>query len=402
MTIFNNPEHVKDWVSKCDGEQFVKGRYFERLEEIGGFGLVTSDGPEWKKRRDAIQPAFSPRSLERITPLTADSLQKTMETLAEKARQGGEINLYSELHLAAMQVFLRTMFSEKLAESSELIVEVMELQAKWLTGEVLATMAPSWLPVIGKRKGKPASLKLREWIQTTIDEKRASVDDSPDLLSRLLEIKNEDGSGLSDTEINNEMLQLLVGAFDTTAMALSWTIALLATNPGTMKKLQEEADAYAGSFSSMKDLEDLPYAKAAFYEAQRIQGSPFVSFEASQDSVIGGFLVPAGSQIAWSGYLQGRTNNVWDDPESFRPERFLGSAARNVHSFAHIPFGAGPHMCIGFRMALMVGLFTLTKFAKRFDVTLRPGYRVQHKMSPILGLKGGLPAILSERKNYNS
>lgn len=403
ITVFSRPEHIQQWLSKTDGKRYVKGPYFDALAEVGGRGVVTTDGDEWLRRRRSLTPAFTPRNITALTPLATRSLEKSMTVLDAVAVTGRPIDLSQHLHTLTLRVFLDTMLASSLSGSAAEVVALLEGQQRWLTGEVLTYWAPKWFPTPGERRGRPASMELRRRINQVVAERRAHPIDTPDLLSRLIAIRDEEtGESLSNSELCNEMVQLLVGAYDTTALALSWTIALLASNPEAQARQRAEADAYTGDYQSLADLDQMSYAKAAFLEAQRIQGSPLVGFQATREDQIGGYRIPANGQVAWSGYLLGRSPRVWTDPDRFEPDRFLGDRAKTMHSYQHIPFGAGPHMCLGYRLAHLVGQFTLTMIAQRYEVSLQPGYELRHDFRPILGLKGGVPVTLRPRRARTS
>jgi cytochrome P450 len=202
--------------------------------------------------------------------------------------------------------------------------------------------------------------------------------------------------------LNDELMGLWFGGYDTTGSALLWTLALLAQNPEAGEALRAEADAYTGNFDGFAELQQMKYAKAAFDEAQRLQGSLLLTRDAETDREIAGYTVPAGSMVGLSSYTLGRNRNYWEMPERYDPERFLGARLDAQHKYQFVMFGGGPRHCIGSSMAYLEAQIALTMIASRFHVQPVAGFVPKHDFHLSVGIKGGMPATIRLRNKTGS
>jgi cytochrome P450 len=315
------------------------------------------------------------------------------------AETGEPVDLADEFAVMTMRTFLRTMLSSAIPEDQiSRMIQLLGLQSRYVIGLILTFWMPGWIPSPGQRRGAPATETIRSIISRVIADRKANPIDTPDLLNRLLEIRHEDtGEPLSDEQLRDELNGFLIAGFDTTSAALTWSLALLATNPQAAERLRAEAEAYIGDFASGSEADAMPYARAVFSEAQRLQGFIGVFFKAKEEDEIGGYRIPAGSQVGWSDYLLGRNPRVWNNPERFDPDRFLGEQLRCQHRYQALPFGGGRHLCIGFRLSVLQAQFALTMISRRFQIQPEPGLRLRHRAGVSIGLAGGLPVTLRRR-----
>lgn len=402
--FFGRTPDIKAWLGQTNGHRYVRGDYFEAIRRTSGDNIVTVDGDQWRRTRQAIAPAFSNRSLDQLVPSAVESLDNTLREWDAWCDSGELIDLQRELPRLTLSFLRDVMFSAS-AESFQIdeMTELLSRQMKWIIGSILTYWAPDWVPRPGSRLGIPARARFFEIAHAIVAQRRVGSDRRPDLLSRLLELRYEDtGEPLSNDAIVNELGALIVGGYDTTSLALEWTIALLARNPGAAAKLRAEADAYDGNFDSMAELERMQFAGAAFLEAQRIQAMPILSFVSTQDEQIGGYEIAKGSQLAVCPYLVHHDPDLWEQPDEFIPERFLDGRHSQVPSYKFLAFGAGPHVCIGWRMAMLEGQFALIKIAQRYDFEVLPDYRIEHKFGHLLGLKQPLKVKLRRRESIST
>ena len=175
---------------------------------------------------------------------------------------------------------------------------------------------------------------IRARIEEAIADRRANPTEASDLLNALLNIGADGAEPLEHENLVDQLMGLWFGGFDTTASALAWTVAMLAQNPDAMEALRAEADAYTGTFDSFADLTQLSYAKAAFDEAQRMQGALLLTRQALEEDEIGGYNIPAGSQVGVSAYTINRHPALWDEPERYDPMRWLDERKNSQHGFS--------------------------------------------------------------------
>jgi cytochrome P450 len=297
-----------------------------------------------------------------------------------------------------MQALQRSMFSGSVDDADvPQLVDLFRAQARYMGGLMATFWAPRWVPVPASRHGAPAVAEIRRRIDAMVRDRRAQPTDAADLLNLLLDARHEDDAPLDEDELRDELMGLWFGGFDTTGSALVWALALLAPHPEVAERLRAEADAYTGDFASFAETTQMPYAKAVFDEAQRIQGALLLTRQALVDDEIGGYAIPAGSQVGVSAYTLNRNPAVWAHPERFEPERFLGERRAAQHRYQFVQFGAGPRHCIGSGMAYLEAQFALTMIAQRFEVVAPPDFVPRHEFHLSVGIRGGLPATLRLR-----
>lgn len=250
---------------------------------------------------------------------------------------------------------------------------------------------PPFVPTRTNRKNARAVAQLDAILYRIIRERRAQGGDRGDLLSMLLETKDEQGGTMPDKQIRDEAMTLFLAGHETTANALSWTLYLLAKNPVARARLETELDTL-GHTPSYDDLKQLPFMLAVFKEALRLYPPAYIiARRAVEDVIIGRHQIRKHTIVLINVLGIHRRADLFPNPESFDPSRFLGDAEKQLPRCAYMPFGAGPRVCIGNHFALMEGQVLLASLLKRlrFDlvsdvpvaleplVTLRPRGGIQ-------------------------
>jgi cytochrome P450 len=396
-TVVNDPELVGSWLS--DYKRYHKGVMSRALVPALGESIPVSDGEPWQRNRKALNPAFGRKNLDGLAGIISGAFIDGMERFERLADSGEEVDVYRELGIMAMMALQRSMFSSSVSDHDvPQLIDDFRTQTTYMGGLMMMFWAPSWMPIPGSKKGVPAVEAIRKRIKAAIDHRRRTPTDDSDVLNMMLATTYEDGTPLSDEELMDELMGIWFGGFDTTASALVWTLGLVSQHPGTAARLQAEADAFTGDFQSYGELNDLPYAKAAFDEAQRLQGALLLTRQALEDDEIGGFSIPKGSQVGVSAYTMNRHPGVWDNPERYDPDRWLDDRKEEQHRWQWVQFGGGPRHCIGMGMAYLEAQFFLAMFAKRFRLEIQPGFELRHDFHLSVGIKGGLPARVRRRK----
>jgi cytochrome P450 len=395
-TVVNDPRFVGDWL--IDYSRYHKGVMSRALVPALGESIPVADGEGWQRNRKALNPAFARKNLNGIAQILESSVDDTLARWDAIADSGEEVDIYRELSILTMAALQRSMFSSSVsAEGVPELVDLFRIQTTYMGGLMLTFWAPSWVPAPGARAGRRAVLAIRGRIEEAIADRRANPTDAPDVLNTLLDLGADDGAPLEHENLVDQLMGLWFGGFDTTASALVWTVAMLAQNPDAMEALRAEADAYTGDFDSYAELAKLPYAKAAFDEAQRFQGALLLTRQALEDDEIADYFIPKGSQVGVSAYTINRHPALWDHPERYDPMRWLDERKNSHHRFQWVQFGAGPRHCIGVGLAYLEAQFALTKIAQRFYIQPRPGWTPRHEFHLSVGLKGGLPGRIIHR-----
>jgi cytochrome P450 len=395
-TIINDPDYIDSWL--LDYSRYHRGSMSRALVPALGESIPVADGEHWKRNRKALNPAFARRNLNGIAGILRDSVDTTLERWEMIADVGDEVDVYRELSIITMGALQRSMFSSSVSdEGVPELVDHFRVLTTYMGGLMMTFWTPSWVPTPGGRAGRHAVATIRRRIEGAVADRRANPTDTPDVLNALLNLPADDRS-TGDENLVDQLIGLWFGGFDTTASALAWTVAMLGQNPDAREAMQAEADSYTGAFDSFADLSQLSYARAAFDEAQRLQGALLLGRQALEDDEINGYFIPQGSQVGVCTYTLNRHPALWDHPERYDPMRWLDERKGNQHRFQFLQFGGGPRHCIGVGLAYLEAQFVLTKIAQRFYVQPRPGWAPKHDFHLSVGLKGGLPGRIIHRR----
>ncbi|MGB8698907.1 MAG: cytochrome P450, partial [Thermosynechococcaceae cyanobacterium] len=200
--------------------------------------------------------------------------------------------------------------------------------------------------------------------------------------------------GMSDRELQDELITLINAGHETTATTLAWTWYLLGSHPDVMAKMQDEIQTVLqGNHPTFESLPQLQYTRQVFYESARLcpAGLAMAPRVALEDDEIQGYFIPKGSILTIASYFTWRHPEFWDNPEQFNPDRFLPEQVNQRPKFVYLPFGTGPHTCIGKNYALMEATDILAGIVQRFQIELLPNQPIEidprFTLSPKYGVK---------------
>jgi len=274
------------------------------------------------------------------------------------------------------------------------LIEMFSLQESTLW------IAHNYLPTRSSKRFRGLTEQLSRYIYRIISERREKDDDSGDLLSMLLQARDDDGRGMTDEQLRDEVMTLFLAGHETTALMLSWTFYLLARNPDVETRLQAELQTVlAGREPSTSDLPSLRYAEAVIKESLRLY-PPAWAFgrQASADCQIGGYRVPKGRQVFFFPWVIHRDPRYFPDPQEFRPERWLGENIRELPKYAYLPFGGGPRVCIGNAFAMMEGTLVLAAIARQYRMKLAPDQDISPWPVFTLRPRHGIKMVLEKKE----
>lgn len=378
LYVCRHPEHLYEVLVERAAD-FDKGHSaFERLGEVLGSGLLTSDGERWRRHRRMMQPAFQRARLVAYTRAMAEESQFLEARLSE-----GEIVDVSDAMMSlTLAIVSRTLFSHDVGRDSSRVGRAMTAFQDTITRP---DVLPQWLPDPGRKRVRRAVANLDEIIYSLIRKRRREREANPseerdDLLDRLLAAEDEEGDGarLTETEIRDELVTLFLAGHETTAQSLTWTVYLLSQHPEHEKKLHAELDSVLqGRTPTYDDLEQMPYTEQVVSEAMRLYPPVYlIARRAIVDTKLGDFTIEKNAELALWVYLTQRDGRWFEHPEQFRPERFRAEARATIPRGAYLPFGLGPRTCIGKTFASIEARIVLATLAQRFRFELAPRQRV--------------------------
>lgn len=392
--FLNRPEYIEQ-VLVTHQRKFMKGRALQANRGLFGNGLLTSEGDFWQRQRKLSQPAFHRARIQSY----ARTMVECTQSAIGRWRAGEERDIHQDMMALTLDIAARTLFSVEIGEMGGRIRDALEelLEVSARPERILKPLRMvSWR---SEGKYRRAIAELDKIVYGIIAERRASGRDMGDLLSMLLEARDDDGNGMSDQQLRDELLTLLLAGHETTALALSWTWYLLAKHPEAEKLLQKEVDAaLAGAAPRVEDLPRLPYTEKVVKEALRLYPPAYVVLRLALEPVeIAGYALPAGSSVGMSPWVVHHDARYFPEPEKFLPERWTESFAQKLPRFAYFPFGGGPRICIGAQFAMMEAVLVLTTIASRY--TLRVAERQNIELFPSITLrpKNGIQARVESR-----
>ncbi|GEO12828.1 cytochrome P450 [Microvirga aerophila] len=405
LTVVNDPAVIRH-VLLDNASNYRKDDLQIRILAPGlGRGLVTAEGEEWKLQRRTIAPLFTPRHVAGFFPPMVEAAERLVRRW-QRRPDGRVVDAALEMTRITLDVLERTIFTTGVARDPDAlgraITRFFEGQGRVDPLDIFGF--PDWVPRIGRLRTRPAIRFFDEMVGDLIGARKALIargEAAPrDLLTLLLEASDpETGKGLSDIEVRANIVTFIGAGHETTANALSWSLYLLSQDETARARIEREVDEVLGKGTvEPHHLEQLVYTRAVIDEAIRLYPpAPYMSRAAINDDRIGDLEIPAGSIVAIAPYVLHRHKKLWDQPDVFRPERFLPEERGRIDRFAYLPFGAGPRVCIGASFSLQEAVIVLATIVRSVRLDLVPGHEVMPLQRITLRPRGGLPMRLTRR-----
>ena len=384
-------------------KEVMKGRGLQAARPLLGNGLLTSEGEFHLRQRRLAQPGFHKQRIAAY----AEQMVSEAERHAAGWTDGQQVDIAEEMKSLTFAIVGRTLFGTDLTGDAKQFGDTLDelmrgfSRLSLLGSEKLVRATPQGRHLLGEVRGLDAV------VQRIIDEHRAdhaSGHDREDLLSWFIQASDH-GESMTDAQLRDEVMTMVLAGHETTAMALSWTWWLLSTNPAAARQLREELDAVLGSRTpTFEDIVRLPYTHAIVAESIRLYPPAWVMGRRTLvDMQIGEWTVPSGSIVLAVPYAMHRDPKYWHSATSHHPERWLNDAgefdenAPGVPRGVWIPFGFGNRRCIGEQFAWTEAILVLAALAQKWDPELVPGSSVQELAAVTLRPRGGIPMTLKAR-----
>ena len=374
IVFLNSPELIGAWLVERAGD-FDKGEPQRRaFRPWVGQGLLSSEGELHRTQRKLLAPSFTPRRVAGYAATIVDYAERNQAAWAD----GAEIGLSREMTGLTMSIVSKALLDTEVSGEDRLGAAITEgmRHINYLFNHPFPL--PLWVPTPRNRRTRRAMALLQRHVRGMIAARRADAADRGDVLSLLLQARDEAGQGMSDRQVYDEAVTLFVAGHETTANALTWAFWLLARHPECYDRLQREVDAVlAGRPPTAADLPRLPYALQVFKEAMRLYPpSSGLMRIALRDTEIGGYPIRRRTTVLSSQYVLHRRPDTFPEPERFDPERFAPERERELPRYAYLPFGAGHRVCIGNHFALLEGHLLVATLAQRVRFELASGQDV--------------------------
>ncbi|NEB74877.1 cytochrome P450 [Streptomyces sp. SID14478] len=369
----------------------------DKARPILGNGLITSDWADHRRQRRMMQPAFHPTRIATY----AEVMREECAAHADTWHTGQPVDVSDAMQSLTARVTARALFSTRMAPHS--VAEVRRSLPVMVHGAYRRAMDPTGLlarlPLAANREFDSALGRLHALIDGIISDYRRTDEDRGDLLSALLAARDEEGGGaMSDQEVHDQVMTLLLAGVETTASALTWAWHLLAAHPEAEARLHAEVDEVLGGRTpAYADIPRLAYTQRVFTETLRLYPPAWMYTRmTTQPTELGGHPLPAGADVLISPYVIHRIPGLFARPEVFDPERWLPERAKEVSRDSYLPFGGGSRKCIGDVFGMTEATLALAALASRWRLRPVPGSTVRPRAEMSL-TAGPLPMVPEQR-----
>jgi len=367
-TFLNHPDYVCK-VLAARSKSFRKPAVVKRaLNDILGENIFTSNGAAWKRSRQALQPAFHRRHVERYTQIMLDCSERELRGW----KPGDVVDLEAAMIRVTMNIITRTMFDADLGDyADELTAVFTRLFHLAYKRMALYALVPNWLPTSDNREVKRLTKVIRDLLKRYIAEWRAGRASDASLFNLVLAPSPK----MSDEQLINEAITIIGAGYETTAYTLVFTWLAMMQNPAIADRVYGEVDETVGGRAfALSDLPSLSYSERVVKEALRLYPSAWGLSRSTLEPVeIGGTVLARNSMVLVSPWTLGRDRRWFPDPLRFDPDRHLPENAASIPHYAYIPFGGGGRTCLGIRFALMEAVIIIAAIAQRFWLEPEPG-----------------------------
>lgn len=374
--LVNTPEAVKH-VLQESSQNYSRGhsQATRMLRPFLGKGVLTTDGSGWRARRRVLQTAFAG---DRLAEMDSEMKDEVIGALSHwhASAPPEPVDVYREALLITVGTTMRSLFGYRVTpgERRDLAAAIVDGQTAAWANLLTPLDLSRWLATPDMLRGKRVRAVVGRLASGVIRARQSAPGSRHDMLGALLE------AHASVDEVRDEIITMMTAAPENMAYTLSMALYLLAEHPEVEARLVDEIDrVLAGRQPVASDLDEMPLTACVLKETLRLYpGAYMFDRWVVHDDRIDGFEINAGSFVLMSPYTMHRRADLWPDPERFAPDRFAAENRKDKSRFAFMPFGGGPHQCIGEQFAMMQLRLVLPLVLQRFRFRRAPGHSVEH------------------------
>jgi cytochrome P450 len=327
--VVSDPGYV-EYVLRDNWKNYKRGREGARIGMLVGNGLVVTHGEFWQTQRKLVQPAFHREAIAGYVDVITETMRPVLARWHNAALDKQSINITHEVSVWVLEVVLRLLFGSD--------YDRVQPHFSILSGEPARDL-----------RFAQTFRSLRQLVRDVIHERLKSSTASHDMLGMLMStIDAATGAPMPENQIISEMMTLVIAGHETTANVLTWVWYLLTQHPEVELKLEGELCGHRNEPLTLDSLPRFVWTRQVIEEVMRLYPPLWlITRNALKDDRLGNYFIPAGTEVYITPYLIQRSPDLWEDPDLFKPDRFSPDKVRHRHPLATLPFGAGPHKCIG-------------------------------------------------------
>jgi cytochrome P450 len=382
--FLRHPDYIRE-VLITQRASFTMSPLRAKLNTVVGEGLLTSRGDLHTRQRRLIQPVFRKSRIEAY----ASQMAALASRFRDQWRPNSVIDVTDEMMKLTMLIAAQALFEHDIGEDTDKLSHTIDTILEFFTklSSPLLKLAIA-LPLPSSLRLKRAVREMDEVIYRVIERRKAAGTGGSDVLSLLMQARDDEANvHMTDKQVRDEVVTLLLAGHETNANALAWTLYLLAQRPDAEQRMHEEAKAVLGGRAAFgaADLDRLVYTRQVMLEGLRLYPPGwFVGRQAQADVKLGAYTVPRGAMVLMSQYVMQRDSRFFDAPAEFRPERWEDGLLERLPRGAYFPFSAGDRHCIGEGFASQESMLILATLAERWRFELLPGPEIRPRPSVTL------------------
>ncbi len=388
-------------------EEVLVGRHRDVIKDIAtrmlipllGAGLLTGEGEHWRRQRRLAAPPLQPKRIAGYLETMVDCTQRT----AAGFRDHEVRDVYEDMGRLTLEIGAKTLFGFDPRRDAERVSRVLEDAMTYFALEVRTPIGilPAYVITPSRKRVHEGRLELAAILLRIIARCRRQGPDAADhLLARLVHTRDENGEPMSDRQLVDEAITMLLAGHETVALALGYALYLLSEHPAELARAQKEVDEVVGTRTlQAADLPQLPFVDAIVRETLRLFPAAYtIGREAVQPFELGGYTIPRGAQLVISQCVVQRDARFFPDPHRFEPARWLDPSIDSLPRFAYFPFGGGPRVCIGNHFAMMEAVIVLATLLQSVGLRVVPGFQLDLVPTVTLRPKHGIRMLVRQRR----
>jgi cytochrome P450 len=387
-------------VEKADafGRDAATRRAFSPM--IGDNSLFLAEGAEWRWQRRAVAAMFRHDALLSFVPIFAAAAARQVE----RWRTAGKapIDAAAAMTRTTFDIIVEAMLGGTASLDANAYSRALAISFATIPWHLVYTIfaLPAWMPYPGRRRAIKARIFLQDDIRRLVEARRGGKSAQPDLLDLLLAARDpESGRMMTDDEVMKNLITFITAGHETTSVALTWTLWLLAKDQATQQRVLDEVTAIAGAGAiGATQIEGLSFTRQVIQEAMRLfPPAAAISRLAKMPMTLGDIQIGAGARVHIPIYTLHRNEKLWANPNAFDPDRFAPERAKTYSRYAYLPFGGGPRICIGASFAMLEAAVILASLVRAFRFAAVPGHRPKPVARVTLRPHGGMPLMVTPR-----